>query len=277
MIFWSFFTFIGLLLSSAQATHFLGGTITWRVANPAATGSPITVIITQTYSWTWSIAQCSSGNIASGSSIPFSSNFNGINNRLNCVSGCGTATGYVAPGIWPDCTDVSVVQGTTVGQRVDTVTVPRTADFTVAFASNAWRALATHSSADWSIASHIDLALRSDNGLFNTAPVATVMLPINIPQNQPKIIHIPIADADGDPMRCRWSSGTTECGDVCPPGSLPSGTVIFPNCTVIITGRVIGDWFAVTVMVRIHLECFGSTQSFSPRSKILLIRAARHR
>lgn len=232
-----------------RGTHFLGGTITWRPVDPLNTGSPVSLIITQTYSWTWSIAQCSSNNIANGNSIPFSNNFNGINNRLNCVSGCGTATGYVAPGIWPDCTDVSVVQGTTVGQRTDIVTVPRNADFTVAFASSAWRSLATHPSASWSIASRIDLTARPDNGLYNNAPVATVMSPINIPQNQPRVIHVPIADADGDPMRCRWSSGTTECGQVCPPGSLPSGTVIFPNCTIIITGRVIGDWFAVTVMV----------------------------
>ena len=277
MIFITFAFTLVVLLVSTYATHFLGGTITWRVADPAATGSPVSVIITQTYSWTWSIAQCSSSNIANGNSVPFSTNFNGITNRLNCVAGCGTATGYVAPGIWPDCTDVSVIQGTTVGQRVDTVSVPRTANFTVAFASNAWRPLATHPAADWSIASDIDLTLRSDNGLFNTAPIATVMSPINIPRNQPKVIHIPIGDADEDPMRCRWARGTTECGGVCPPGSLPPNTILFPNCTIIITGQVIGDWFAVAVMVRDSSLYLYFVSLIFVRSKISSIRVVQHR
>ena len=241
---------ITLYFACVNGTHFLGGTITWHPLNPLDTGSPVAIVITQTYSWTWSIARCTSGDIGNSNSVPFSSNFQGINNRLNCVVNCGTATGYVAPAIWPDCTDVSSVQGATVGQRSDTVYVPRNADFTVAFASTAWRPLATHSSADWSLASKINLAPRSDNGRYNNAPVATVMSPINIPRNQPTVIHVPTADADGDTLRCRWSSGSTECGDVCPPSSLPSGTVIFPNCTIIITGTQVGDWFAVTLQVR---------------------------
>lgn len=239
-----------LFLISVDGTHFLGGTITWRPLNPSDTGSPVAIVITQTYSWTWSIAQCSSSNIANSNSVPFSQNFQGISNKLNCVLNCGTATGYVAPGIWPDCTDVSSAQGTTVGQRSDTVYVPRNADFTVAFAASAWRSLATNSAAAWSLASLINLTPRSDNGLYNTAPVATVMSPINIVRNQPTVINVPIGDADGDPLRCRWASGTTECGGVCPPNSLPSGAVIFPNCTIIITGTNVGDWFAVAVQVR---------------------------
>lgn len=234
-----------------ESTHFLGGTITWHPVNPLSNSTPVQIAITQTYSWTYSVAPCTATNIANGDPLPFIGSYNGIHDTLDCVLNCGTATGYLAPPIWPDCTDISRPQGTTVGQRTDIVTVPRNADFTVAFQDTAWRSLATHSAADWSIATRIRLGLRSDNGLYNNAPVATMMSPISIPQNQPKVIHIPIADADRDVLRCRWSSGRTECGGVCPPGSLPSGTVIYPNCTIIITGRIIGDWFAVTVMVRV--------------------------
>ena len=238
-----------LFVLVVDGTHFLGGTITWAPLNPLDTGSPVSIVITQTYSWTWSTAPCTSTNIANSNSVPFSSNYQGINNKLNCVLNCGTASGYNAPPIWPYCTDVSSAQGTTVGQRSDTVSVPRNADFTVAFSSSAWRDLATGTSSDWSLAALIKLTPRSDNGLYNTAPVATVMSPINIPQNQATIINVPIADADEDILRCRWASGQTECGDVCPPNSLPSNTLIFTNCTIIITGKVVGDWFAVTVQV----------------------------
>lgn len=244
--------FLELIVSCfifVDGTHFLGGTITWHPLNPLDTGSPVAIVITQTYSWTYSIARCTNTDISSSNSIPFTTYYQGITDRLNCVLNCGTATGYVAPAILPDCTDVSAAQGASVGQRSDTVYVPRNADFTVAFANSAWRTLATHSSADWSLASRIRLTPRTDNGRYNNAPVATVMSPINIPRNKPTVIHVPTADADEDTLRCRWASGTTECGDVCPPGSLPSGTVIFPNCTIIITGTRVGDWFAVTVQV----------------------------
>ncbi|CAF4134926.1 unnamed protein product [Rotaria magnacalcarata] len=256
--------FFAIIFTFVNGSHFLGGTISWHPLNSSATGSPVAIVITQTYSWTWTAGPCSSTDIANSNPVPFIINYAGITNTLNCVLNCGTATEYVAPNIWPYCTDFSTVQGTTVGQRSDIVYLNASDDFTVAFSSTAWRPLATAGSADWSLASHIILTPRSDNGLYNNAPVATVISPIYIPQNQSKVINIPIADADGDPMRCRWASGTTECGQVCPPGSLPSGTIIFPNCTVIITGTVISDWFAVTVVV----EDFINSSSTTPLSSV---------
>ena len=74
------------------------------------------------------------------------------------------------------------------------------------------------------------------------------------------MIHIPVADSDKDVLRCRWATASNEvdeCGHVCPPGSLPTGTIIFPNYTMIITGQVFGDWFAVAVMVRAIFLKFG--------------------
>ncbi|CAF2636912.1 unnamed protein product [Rotaria sp. Silwood2] len=256
--------FIALIFTFVNGTHFLGGTITWHHLNSLDTGSPIAFVITQTYSWTWSAAPCTSSNIATSVAVPVSTNYNGISNKLNCVLNCVTATGYVAPGIWPDCTDASTVQNTTAAQRSDIVYVPRNADFIGAFASSAWHSLATNSAAGWSIASRVELTPRSDNGLYNNAPVATVMSPINIPQYQPTAIHTPVGDDDGDTLRGRWSSGTTECGDVCPPGSLPSGTLIFPNCTIIITGTNVDDCLSFYSSI----EEFISPSSATPLSSI---------
>lgn len=59
--------------------------------------------------------------------------------------------------------------------------------------------------------------------MINSAPVATVMSPINIPYNKTISITIPVGDADGDILRCRWSTksnGINECRDICPPNAL---------------------------------------------------------
>lgn len=237
------------LFAFVHGSHFLGGTITWHPLDPLDTGSPVKIVITQTYLWTYPIAKCTNSDISGSGSIPIDSSYNGVGNRLRCVLNCGTATGYNAPYILPYCTDVSTKQSTSIGQRSDIVTISSNADFTVAFYDEAWRSLQTHSAAAWSLASRIKLTPRSDSGLYNNAPVATVMSPIYIPRNKPTVIHIPIADADNDVLRCRWASGTTECGDVCPLGSLPSGTVIYPNCTIIITGTINYAWYAVTAQV----------------------------
>ena len=242
----------GLVLF-VNSVHFLGGTITYRPVNASATGSPVAVLITQTYSWTYTNMPCSNSLIASNGYIP---SYNGVNTKqLNCISNCGAGSaGYSSIGVIPRCTDFSSPVGTSIGQRTDIVYLNAGDDFSVAFQDTAWRPLATAGSAAWSISAHINMKPRPDNGLYNNAPVATMMSPINIPRNQSTVINVPIADADGDPLRCRWSqnasaSGIDECGQVCPPGSLPPNTVIFPNCTIIITGQTTNDWFAVTLMV----------------------------
>jgi hypothetical protein len=247
--------FVGLLLFgfvfSIDGSHFLGGTITWQPLNASATGTPIAIVITQTYLWTYSIITCTNAMIANNQLVP---NFGILSTAtLDCIANCGAGSaGYLSPNVIPFCVDASAIIGLTVGQRSDTVYIQTGDDFSVAYQDAAWRPLATASSAAWSVSSNINVIPRPDNGLYNNAPVATIMSPIHIPVNQPTIINVPIGDADGDTLCCRWankSNGVDECADVCPPGSLPPGTVIYPNCTIIITGQNVGDWFAVALMV----------------------------
>jgi hypothetical protein len=235
-----------------NGSHFLGGTITWHPLNESETGTPVAIVITQTYSWTYSLMQCTTAMIASNQFVP---NYAGTLStlQLQCIFNCGAGSvGYSSINVIPYCTDFSAPVGTTVGQRSDIVYLESGDDFSVAFQSNAWRPLTTAPSASWSISSNINLQPRSDNGFYNNAPVATMMSPIEIPVNKPTAIQIPIGDADGDTLRCRWSTSTNgvdECGGVCPPSSLPPNTTIYSNCTIIITGQNVGDWFGVALMV----------------------------
>ena len=268
-----------ILIPIINGNHFLGGTITWRPLNASATGTPVAIVITQTYLWTYSRIACTSNMIATNQQVPSAAGLSG--EKLECISNCGAgSTGYSAINVIPRCTDFSVPVGTTGGQRSDIVYLASGNDFTVAFQDKGWRPLATHPDAAWSVSTNIKLIPRSDNGLYNNAPVATVMSPIYIPVNQLKVINIPVGDADGDPVRCRWSTnsnGVDECGDVCPPGSLPPNTLIYPNCTITITGQNVGDWFAVTAMVG-HIIVFCRDRIiflYTHRLKILLIHQVR--
>ncbi|CAF4111011.1 unnamed protein product [Rotaria magnacalcarata] len=123
--------------------------------------------------------------------------------------------------------DSSAAIGTAISQHSGIVTLAAGDDFSAAFQSNAWRTLAT-------------------------ATVATIMYSILKPVSQTIAINVSVADADGDIIRCRWataSNGVDECGGVCPPSSLPAGTSIYPNCTILITGQIVDDWLAVALTV----------------------------
>jgi hypothetical protein len=100
------------------------------------------------------------------------------------------------------------------------------------------------------------------NGSYNNPPVATIISPIYIPVHIQQSIFIPTIDADNDPVRCRFANGTNECGQACPPASLPSGTMIFSNCTLIITGANVNDWYAVAIEVS-EKQCYYSLHFIS--------------
>jgi hypothetical protein len=122
------------------------------------------------------------------------------------------------------------------------------------FVRSAWRSLSlptgSPASKGWSISCTIDLRIRSDTGQLNTPPVSNMISPIYIPVGTRKSLIIPTIDSDNDVVRCRFASTASECSDVCPPNSLPNNTVIISsNCTLLITGANVGDWYAVALQV----------------------------
>jgi hypothetical protein len=176
---------------------------------------------------------------------------------LNCIANCSTSGGYTPIPVASKCTDYSAGMAITVGQRTDDILLDNGSYFVVAYKGSAFRTLDLPSSGggtslNWSISAVIDLRMRAD-GTYNTPPVATMISPVYIPVGVKQTISIPTIDADNDNVRCRFASGANECGSVCPPSSLPSGTTVSNNCTLTITGAVAGDWYAVAVEV-IHID-----------------------
>lgn len=143
-----------ILIVIVNGNHFLGGTITWRPLNTTATGTPITIVIIQTYSWGYSFIACTQAMIANNSYVP---SYAGLKNEtLECINNCNVgAIGYPNISVIPRCTDFSVAADTTIGQRLDTVYLEVGDDFAAAFRDFSWRPLATDPSASWVISTRL--------------------------------------------------------------------------------------------------------------------------
>jgi hypothetical protein len=255
--------FLGILLLfwlPIEASHFRGGTITWKPINNNITfGSTVSILITQTYSWTLSQIGCNSSMIADQSPPIDLGTKAGNGALLMCSASCSTSGGYVGNEvpITGTCIDFSTAIELTVSQRSDIVNLTAGAHFTATFSTNGgWQVLALGNSTGWSLSCLIDLRVRSDNGLINTPPVATCISYISIPVNVQQTIRIPVLDADNDFIRCRFANGSSECLNTCPPASLPPGTSLSSSCALTITGTTAGDYYLVAMQVScFFIEC----------------------
>ncbi|CAF2376906.1 unnamed protein product [Rotaria sp. Silwood2] len=255
--------FLSIYSIGIHASHFNGGTITWAPINPNANSSSVDITITQSYSWSYPTVTCTTD-------VPVSSSKPGGN--LTCVANCSTDGGYsTAPiSILTDCTSSSSALGTMSSERSVNVTLSTGAYFYVAYKGSAWRDLytTTTSGLDWSIASLIDLRLRSD-GIINTPPVANVVSPQYIIVNTTTLIDISVSDVNtDDDVRCRWavnqgSGSIDECSNICYPGGLPNDTIL-SNCTISFTGLVPNTWYPIAVQV----EDFINETSTEPMSSV---------
>ncbi|CAM4767846.1 unnamed protein product [Rotaria magnacalcarata] len=257
---------IFLCLHLARTSHFQGGTITYKIMN--TNGSTVSIMITQTYIYRWPLIYCDNADILSQSS-PNMSAFPEYNYKLNCISNCTTDGGYVPVPIRPYCIDYSAPMSISTTQRTDIVNITIGAYFTVAFQSSAWRTLSlptgSPTSKGWSISCTIDLRIRSDTSKLNTPPVANIISPIAIPVGVQQSLIIQTIDSDNDVVRCRFADTPTECADVCPPSSLPNNTILISsNCTLLITGAKVHDWYAVAIQI----EDFASANSTTPLSSV---------
>lgn len=254
------------LIFSVVGDHFYGGIITWKPTYPCLSGSNVSIMITQTYVWSYSLMPCNSSMVSSNQLID---TYAGVDKRkLQCINNCLTgSTGYSSVNVIPYCIGSSSTFDTSKTQRSDIVTLKSANDFWIAYQDNPWRTLATSNNAGWSLATNIKVNPRPDNGLYNHAPISNFMSPIYVEANGYAELTIPVFDAENDVIRCRWantSGGVDECGDVCPPNSIPSGTSLYSECNMVIAGPgTIGEWYAFTIMVRFHIQ-FSKKHHFAP-------------
>ncbi|UJR12511.1 hypothetical protein I4U23_016686 [Adineta vaga] len=262
-----------LSISVSKSSHFYGGTITWKPMNNTATGSMISVMFTQSYQFKRSIYKTNGYDYCNETIIINQSpKIPNSGQTLTCIS--ASCANYVPVSINEYCTDFSVVRDSSSGQISTIQDITIGAKFCVAFQDSSWTTVYStvcvggcfSSTAGWSIVSCLDLTVRSD-GFINTPPVATVISPVKVPINTITNIKIPIIDADGDYLRCRWgenSSTINECGSVCK--TVPGGTIDSTNCILTFdsSGKTVGNYYAAAMMV----EDFSNAASLIPFSSV---------
>lgn len=250
------FIFCSFLISNAVCDHFYGGIITWKPSYACASGTNVSIRITQTYIWSYALMPCTTSMVNSNQRVQ---NYAGLDKKkLECISNChAVATGYSPVDVIPSCISSSSTLNTSTTQRSDIVALNSGENLWIAYQDDPWRTLATGSNASWSLATNIKVEPRPDNGLYNHAPITNFMSPVYVSVNSYSETSIPVFDADNDSIRCRWantSAGVNECGDVCPPNSIPSGTTLFSDCNMVIAGSsTVGDWYAFTIMVSVEI------------------------
>lgn len=234
----------------ATGTHFKGSSIRWVPVDPYTSWGSVVVSITQSYWWTYPFITCANDTPASTPGRATS-----VTN-LTCISDCLTSGGYSAAPITilTDCASASSFLGSLISERTVNVSLAADSHFYVSYQGTAWQALNYPSQANlaWSISSFIDLRMRPD-GFINTPPVTNIISPQFVIVNKTTKIEIPISDVNtGDDLRCRWASNSVvnECGGICFPSNVPSGTTL-SNCTITFKGTISNTWYGLTVQVRL--------------------------
>ncbi|CAF0917517.1 unnamed protein product [Adineta ricciae] len=239
-----------------NTTHFEGGTITYKLLNTS--GSTISILLIQNYIYDYTKIYCNDSMIANQSPKLDLASYLESSSSVACIQYCNQSGGYTAQPVISYCTDYSVSLGMTIGQRSDRLDLANGSYFVVSFQSASWRQLtlpsnSTSTNTQWSITCLINLQMRAD-GTFNHPPSSAMISPIYVPVGVQQVITIPTIDSDNDDVRCRFANGSSECGSACPPATLPSGTTLYSNCTLLITGYAVGDWYAIAIQIEDYIN-----------------------
>ncbi|XP_029108153.1 ZP domain-containing protein-like [Scleropages formosus] len=176
-----------LLVSSASASHYYGGFLTFTPKGLNPDGSlTVEILYREAYRicfpyQTW---YCYSGNC-------------GITTR----SVTGQIASYSGPSYsWCQLETILIKN------------VPTDSPFEMREASCCW-IYAPNNNGQWNLFAHIDLGTRSDTRKPNSSPVTTIPPFIRVLQNCPQTINILAHDPDGDHVRCRYGTvQNMECG-----------------------------------------------------------------
>ncbi|XP_052678613.1 integrin beta-like protein A [Crassostrea angulata] len=216
------------------ATHFRGGTISWKpIGNGTEVGFSFKL------GWAYNRGPgCTAERIGQfiDELIPY---------NWKCTDGCSTPrnianTSYI-------CTGASESENWEQGENTFTYTFPGIGPYTVELTGRDWMNMSYGSPGKWSIGTVVNLSTRNDTNKPNISPITTGK-PIYVAQygcyNE---ISIPVVDPDGDEVRCRWANGT-ECMSMCE--GLPYATIDYDNCTIrFMANHTSNGTFAVAVTV----------------------------
>ncbi|XP_052687753.1 uncharacterized protein LOC128166542 isoform X2 [Crassostrea angulata] len=210
-----------LLLSFANCSHFRGGSISWK-----PTSNPSQIEISHQMAWRRSYSSssyCDDTKIANGGLIALSAN-------LYCREGCNSTSSIST--MRGKCIAFSAGEDWSLGEGSFLFTVPTPGiQYTFRLEGCCWQSLSNGaSSGSMRMTLTADLQPRSDTGVINSSPVVTMTPVVRLLAGCQHSLRIPVIDADGDIVRCRFptSNSTNECGKLC--DGLAGSTIDTDTC-----------------------------------------------
>ena len=158
---------------------------------------------------------------------------------LVCDQGCsGTVTG-----LQYRCTDFSVEENWSFGERRFSYSFIGGPIITVEFTGSAW---ISPFSSSWRVSTTFSLTRRNDTGRINSTPRAITSPVIRIQESCNHTIRIPVTDPDDDIVRCRWAVGD-ECGGIC--SRFPGAILDNMSCSIFYNANQGTGFRAAAIMI----------------------------
>lgn len=270
MVISSIILILSLIIYCTFAAHFRGGVISWRPATnqTSVLNTVRTIIFEQRYAWSKSAAAsaCTTSTILSFGLIGDTAVTD-----ISCLSSAATCTSAQFPSnvsTLVPCTDYNTVLGMSYGHSSTSVSlIVRSSSLVLGYiGTGAWLSLQLSSGGVWKMIIYMNLSPRSDNQLINSSPTSDIP-PVNyVPagSSYSTLIDIPISDADGDIIECRFAKSSNtyagvsvdECGMACENLALPSSAQLISvnnTCTLNVTLPSIG-YYAVAIQLEDFME-----------------------
>jgi hypothetical protein len=247
--------FILLYAHHSNSNHFHGETIMWK---PVSINSSMVIVeITVKSAWrrnTGPQFYCNQSYVLNGS-VP-------LGDGGLYASPATFLKSF--PGVY--CTEYSVEENWSYGE----ITVPvkytypyATANYTIGYANGMQWVTVLNVGGVYSLSSKVSLKIQNHTKAINQSPITSLWPALKIPAGVYQELKIPVMDADGDVMRCRWASGN-ECGFSC---SMP------PNVTLDETNCILKFNLPSTLgfyALRLQIEDFESKTSLVAMSSVPL-------
>jgi hypothetical protein len=265
--------------------HFRGGVISWQPATNAISvlNTQRTIIINQRYAWSKSAA---SSGCTSATIVAFGPIGESAVSMIKCLSPALTCTNAHYPSnvsTFVPCTDYNNLLGMSYGYSSTSVNLTVLSSGVVLgyVVSGAWLALQL-GGGGWSMITYINMKPRADNQLINSSPTSDIPPVTYVPAGASTTtsIDIPMSDADGDNIECRFAKSSNvlggvsvnECDTVCVTQALPASTQLISGnntCTLIVTLPNVG-YYAVTIQLEDFLDNSTVVLSSVPLQFLLL-------
>ncbi|XP_075913412.1 IgGFc-binding protein-like [Petromyzon marinus] len=217
-----------LVPPGSEATHLRGGTISWKQSEG------------DQYHFYYMLAwrrnsgeggRCVDADITSGKSFT-------SYQKWRCTESCSSIYSLSY-----SCIEQNQNSNWMIGSSAFDFTIPPTAPSVIAFRDCCWVNVLVWrvdnqieaSEWDWSLITVLNPGVRSDTGAPNVSPVTSSKPLIRLKAGCTTVWHIPVYDADGDTVRCRYAEkgARDECGGIC--GVAPYGVLDEAACVITFT------------------------------------------